>query len=326
MGVCDFVVDYDPKKDTSEDITERILYSIFICRLKAKKPVVIFMGGDSGEGKSFSALKLQEVLMKMQGLKLQDYLDAVNIYTPLQYGEKVDKLLYDKELKKANILCFHEAREVVKAKNWQSFLSQSVADINAMSRTLKRMCVIIVSQFIRDITNDMRYTLNFYCTVRRPRNKRARLFINVLWKDDRDLEKPKLRKRRLSGYLRLPNGRFKKYVPQYLELSKPSPDIVERFEKSDYDAKASIIRNKLNRLIAEMKADAGEQNNKVTMMVEWYTKNIDNLNLIGKRYRGKWKVKKEVQEMHDLNSDELKMFEIKLNETLKEKGVFEVGE
>lgn len=322
MGVYyDFAVRYDPKVDTPEELTERIIYSLFVKRIKAKKPTVIFLGGDSGEGKSYAALRFTELILKLQGINYKDFLDVVNVFTPLEYPKKLDTLLFDKEYKKVNVICMHEAREIVKAKQWHTFLSQAIADVNAMSRSVKRLCFIIISQFIRDITNDMRYTLNYYITVRRPIGQKARLFISVLWKDDRDLERPRLRKRRIRGYLVDKNGRRRIYQPEFLELTKPEKEIRELFEKKDFEAKASIIRNKIEKLIQEMKVDLDIQNKKVEVMANWYIEHQENLNLIGRRIRKKWRVKPEVKLMHDLTDQEVKDFQDKINERMKERGM-----
>lgn len=323
MAWCDFVVNYDPEKDTSEDITKRILYSVIIKRIKHKKPVVLFVGADSGEGKSMSALRLQELLCEIQGIDHKKYMEIMNVFTPLEYPKKLDKLLYDKEYKEANIITMHEAREVVKAKNWQSFLTQSIADVNAMSRSVKRLITIIISQFIRDITTDIRYTLNFYCTISRPKGKKARLYLHVMWKDDKDLEKPKLRKRKLSGYLKLPDGRYKRFVPQYFEMNLPDKETVTKFEELDKKAKAGIIRRKLDKLIDEMKADIGEESEKVNAMVSHYIRHPEQISTIGKRFRGSWRMKKEAREMHNLNREEAKIFEQMMSRELKNKGLIE---
>lgn len=176
-GFCDFVVRYNPKQDSHEDIVKRILFSIIIKRLKHNKPAVTFIGADSGEGKSWSVLTLMEWLFEIQGLDPVKYIKECNVCTPLEYGEKLDNLLHNKDLKKVNLIAIHEAREIVKAKLWHSFVAQSVADINALSRSIKRLAIFIVSQFIRDITNDIRYTLNYYMTIRRPLGKKARFLI-----------------------------------------------------------------------------------------------------------------------------------------------------
>lgn len=326
IGRCDFVIQYDPKKDTDEDIAKKILYSVVVKRMKENKPVVIFLGGDSGEGKSWGSLRLQEILMEIQGQKLSNYVEHMNVFTPLEYPKKIDPLLFDKKLKKANIICLHEAREVIKAKLWQSFLTQAISDINAMSRSIKRLTVIIISQFIRDITSDMRYTINYYMTVSRPRGKKPRLKIQVMWKDDRDLESPKLRKRRLAGYLVYPNGKYKRFIPQYFELNRPSKEITDRFEKLDIESKSSIIKSKINKLLQELESEIGGESDKVKAIVDWYMKDLNNLHLIGRRFRGKFKVHESFKNIHNLSQYELNQFQDMMTETLKKKGVIETQE
>lgn len=330
MVFTDFIIKYDPNKDTIEDVTFRIIYVLFNKRLKYKKPAIAFVGGDSGEGKSVSGgLGILNMILKGEGLDLKDYVNDVNVYTPLQYPQKLEKLLYDKRLKKVNAICMHEAREIIRAKMWQRFLTQATGDINAMSRSVKRLCIIIISQFIRDIATDIRYTLNYYITVSRPMggNRRARLKINKVWKDDRDLEKPKLRKRRISGYLEYPSGKRIRYTPQYLEMKMPPKEVVEIFDKHDFDAKSDIIKQKIDRLIKDMTAEVGVtvKNDKIPTMVDYYINNIETLDLIGKRYRGKFRLKPETVKMHDLTRNEVEMFNEEINKKLKQLEDFEDG-
>jgi len=318
---CDFAIRFDPKTDSKEDVARRILYSIYVKRIKNKKPVVTFMGGDSGDGKSWGVLRLMEVLSEVQGFKLIDVLNACNVYVPIEYPKKLDNLLFDKSLKKVNMLAIHEAREVVKAKNWHSFLNTAISDVNAMSRSVKRLMTFIISQFIRDIDSSIRYTITYYIKAKRPLQKKTRLSIFVMWKDDRDLEKPKLRKRRLSGYLIYPDGTYKRFVPSYLELNKPSKEVTDIFEKSDREAKAASIRHKMDKLIKDMQKEMDVDTGKVPAMVEFYTKNLDLMESIGKRYKKGWRMKPDFKKMHELSKEEVNRFETMLNDKLKEKGV-----
>jgi len=316
MGFCDFVVKYNPETETEQQLSDKIFYSLYIKRLKANKPTIIFLCGDSGEGKSETAISLQDKLMEIQGIDLANYMDETNIYTPFEYPTKIDKLLFDKDLKKVNILTLHEAREVIKAKLWHSFVTQAVADINAMSRSIKRLCFIIVSQFIRDISNDIRYTLNFYCKVVRPKGKHVRLFIKVIWKDDRDIEKPRLRTRRLVGLLIMPDGSYRKFYPKYFEMKRPRRELIDIFEKQDKDSKAKIIRQKLEKMLKKMSLESGIEDNKINKLVEFYGQNIDSIGLIGKKVRGKWKLLPEVKKMHDLTDEDTIVLQNLLNDKI----------
>lgn len=318
MSFTDFVIQWD---NDPVVITKRVLKSIILNRLALKKPAVMFVSGDSGEGKSYSCLRLQELLLDIEGLTLKDYLHDINVYTPIEYPKKLDGLLYDKRLRKIKILCVHEAREVVKAKNWHSFLNQAISDVNAMSRAVKRLCFMIVSQFIRDISTDIRYTLNFYIKVHRPmsRGAKARLQIYILWKDDRDIENPKLRKRRLSGYIVMPNGKYRRWTPKYLELSLPNKEIADKFDEADTNAKTTIIKKKMNKLMKELAADMDVKDDKLNLMVDYYLTNIEALNLVGKTTYGKFKVNKNFSTMHDLTDFEVKEFQLRITNKLKEK-------
>lgn len=304
--IPDFIVKYDPKKDSVEDLTKKIVYSLFIARMKRNKPITVFLGGDSGEGKSYSAIRFMQILLELQGLNAKDYFDMINIYTPFQYPQKMDKLLFDKAYKKVNVVTMHEAREVVSAKNWMKFITQAVSDVSAMSRTVKRMTFIIVSQFIRDITNDIRYTLKYYIIAKRPGGGKPRLYISVIWKDDRDLEKPRLRKRPVQGYLVYPDGTYRQFRPSYLEMNMPDKELTQMFEQQDYEAKSKIIRKKLERMIKEMSAEAGIESDKIKRIVEEVAKHPERIGELGKRVRNKWVLRKEAKEMFDLTGEEAK--------------------
>ncbi len=317
----DFRVRYNPEKDSKEDIAKRILYSIIVKKVKAKLPRVIFISGDSGTGKSLSgALKLMQILMEVQGVELTpELVDAMNVYTPLQYPQKLQKLLFNKEYKKANVFSVHEARDVVRAKNWQNFLTQAIADVNAQSRSIKPLVFIIVSQFIRDITSDVRYTINLYIRAKRPVGKKTRLYIDVMWKDDRDPDKPRLKKRKLFGELIYPNGRRKTFIPSYIDVSLPPKWLVEQFEKDDYAAKYSIIQRKMKKLVDDMTLEAGEDSQKINAIAEYYLTHTEQLPNIGRQVRGQWKLKPHVRDMHELDRTEAKFVENKINDGMQKR-------
>lgn len=319
MGYYDYVVKFNPKLETSEDLTKKILYALFIKRVKNKKPVVTFVGGDSGEGKSMTVLRFIEILFEIQGISLKEHIDAVNVFTPLQYPQKIDRLLHEPSLKKVNAIAIHEAREIIKASNWRNFLNTAIGDVNAMSRSIKRLMFFIISQFIRDIDPSIRYTLTYYCTVYRPIGHKARVKINKIWKDDSDLQNPRIRKRRIKGLVIFPNGKTKKHFPEYFEMNMPDKEICNKFDEYDTESKSGIIKKKLEKLIKEMEKDADINVNKIDKAIEYYTENEDRLNTVGKKIGKKWKTDKSIKEMMDLTETEFKDFESKLNKAIKEK-------
>lgn len=320
-GFCDFAVRYDPAKDKPIDLTKRILYSIFIKPIKAKKPRVAFVSGDSGEGKTLSSVSLQVMLCQIQGIDPRPMIEHMNVFTPLEYPHKLRNILHNKELKKLNIFCMHEARDIIRNTDWNNFVTQAVADINAQARAIKRLITFIISQFIRDITKDVRYTLNYYIKVSRPLHKKARLYIYVMWKDDRDLEKPKLRKRKLQGYLVNSKGKRTRYIPKYLEISKPPKDIMDLIEEKDREAKIAITSRKIDKMIKQMEVELDTGGKRIETMVSFYLENIDSLRTIGKRRGKNWRLIPKARDMLELSVKEGRDFEKRLNEELKNKGV-----
>ena len=315
----DFYVKFDPKTDSVEVLTTRILDDVINGRLRSNKPCVIYIGGGSGEGKSYAVLKLQEVLCTIKNLSPVDLCIQMNHTTPLQYRDKLQALLFDDKYKELDIIAMHEARECVNAKLWQSFVTQAIGHVNAMSRSIKPLCIMIVSQFIRDISNDIRYTLNYYCIAHRPRGQSTRLEMYTIYHDDSDIDSPKIKKRRLCGYIVYPNGRKKFYQPRYLELKLPDAEMCRVFDKMDTESKEEIIRRKMDRLFDALNQELGVQSSKVDAMVEFYGKNTDSLALIGKLRKGEWIITKKVQEMHDLKDYEVREFQKKINLKLREK-------
>lgn len=315
-GFNDFVVDY------SEDVRElsgRILRNITLNRVKNNKPTVILVTGDSGEAKSYIVLAMLEELFKQQGLNLADYLEAIEIFTPYEYGIKFKKLLYDKALKDIHFVVLDEAREVVDAKKWYDFVNQAIAHINATCRTIKPMVIIVVTQFVKDIDSSVRRTLTFYGKCQRPLKRSPFLYLYRVWKDDLDLENPKLRKRRLVGYIVKGNRRIK--IKPYFRFRMPSREIVQIYEKLNYEAKTKIVNRKMDILLQRLQADIKGMDKQIDAMALFYAENPETLDLIVERKRGKVTVKKEVQKMHGLTPSEAKAFEKALLNKLAEKGV-----
>lgn len=324
--ISDFVVRFDPKVDSEKDLMKRILNSVILSRIKNKKPTIIAVTGDSGEGKSFSTLRIMELLSELQGYDYSPFVDDTNVYTPIEYPKKMEKLLglnkkgfEETGLKKVNFIAIHEARTLVSAKNWQSFVNVAISDVNAMSRSIKRLVFFIVSQFIKDIDKSIRNTLTYYLTVQRPKGRNVRLKFHVLWKDDRDIENPRLRKRKLSGHIIYPSGRYVRYSPSYFELSKPSPEVVESFEKSDTEAKAKILKQKLEKLMKEIEKDMDIDTSaiKVDNLVKHLQEHPEQIKTFGKISRKKWKLTPNAREMFDLTTPEIKMFEDKMNKDIQ---------
>lgn len=314
----DFWVKYDPDKETPQQLTEKIFYAWLVRRLKKKKPAIMFIGGDSGEGKTHTATHFMQVFLAAQGIDIKDHLEAVNVFSPGQYSPKLQALLYEKELKKVNCICIHEARDLIRAKLWHTFVNMAISDVNAQVRAIKRLFVVILSQFIRDISVDIRYTINYYVKVERPMHEnKCRARIYCMWKDDSNLEKPVLKTRRFNGFLMLPNGKYKHWSPKYIEVPPLDKDIAKTIDRLDYEAKNEVLKRKLDKLMKVISIELGEDGKVVENLVQFFTEDVEALRLIGKRVGTKWKVNPAFKESHGLTTAEFKDFGKKLNEKLK---------
>jgi hypothetical protein len=316
---ADFIVRHDPKTESNNDLAKKIIVALFGRPLKYNKPVKVGVFGDSGEGKSSSYLTIASVLLEAQGISIKDYLHIINAYTPLQYMEKLDELLHKKEYKLVNIFGVHEARTLVSSKDWQSFTTQAVGHVNAMSRSIKPICFFIISQFFGDITKDVRKTFTYIVQCQRPLGQSTKIYIYKTWHDERDLESIKVRKRRIRGKIVLPNGRRINFVPTYLSLRLPDYSVLKEFDYQDTLAKKHLLKNTMEKYIQAMKSKFDVENAKVEGAVEFYTNNPDFLSRIGKMSRGKFKLRDEVRIMHDFTSQEVENFGVLINERIKNK-------
>ena len=326
MNFIDFIMDLDkPFAEFSDkeksDFSKTVLQRIALNRIKNNKPTVILLVADSGEGKSYTALSWIDAILEAQGVDFAKHVNDVIVYTPLEYVKKIDRLLHAKELKKVNVVLLDEARQLVKANTWYSFVNQAIADVNAMSRGVKPMVFFIVTQFIKDVDPATRRTLTFYGKCSRPRRK-VKLWLYKIWKDDRDIERPALKKRRIYGVVR--RGRRKRVIKPNFSFSLPRPEIVEIYEKMQKEAKGKLIRRKLEILLKKLEKDFEGLFDKVDAMVDWYVAKPEMLQTITVRSRGKIRLNKDVQAMHDLTKEEVKEFEKRLMEKLEKRGLADV--
>lgn len=318
----DFVVEYT---ESPEELGQRILRNITVNRIRAKKPTIIGITGASSEGKSWTALKIADVVNEELGVDTAEVLDDIVVYTPLEYTRKLDRLLFDKELRKVHTLMIDEGRELIKSKLWYDFVRQAIADVNAMHRQIKPLVVLIVSQDITDILKDVRRTLTFYGQCMRPLSGGVHFTLYRLWKDERDLENVKLRKRKLRGHI-IKDGRKVVFTVNKFKVKAPRKEIIEKYEKLSFERKSKIIRGKLETLLKQIEKEIGHQFDKVEQLVTYYSEHPELLNIILERKRNKIRVKKEFKNMHDLTATEVKEFEKRLLERLAEKGLAKVVE
>jgi hypothetical protein len=324
MQLCDFVV---PHSNDPKEIGVKICEQIFVKRVIHKKPTVILCTGDSGEGKSYTAIKILEIVNNYFGVNTLDHMEDQIIYTPLEYSKKMNAILHDKDKKKLKCLVMDEARELVSSHLWYSFVNQAISDVNALHRTIKPLVFVVVVQFIKDVDPATRRTIQYYMNCQRPLNmKYVNVWINRLWKDERDIDSPKIKKRTLRGYLykgdpTVKGVEYSRFFPTVMRVTLPQKEVYKRYEKINLERKSEILKRKLDSLLSLIEKEIGTESTKVKEVVNYFVAHPELQDLIerrtGGRTGGKTIMKPEFKNMFSLSDLEVKEFQTTLYAKLK---------
>ena len=317
----DFVIDYN---DNPSIMGEQILQNLTVNRIRAKKPSTVFISGDSGEGKSSLALKILCAVNNKYGVDSYELLHDMIVYLPIQYLDKFDNILHWRrknrpELKDVHILIVDEARDVINAKDWHTFINRAVASCTNMSRRIKPMVYILISQFITDIDSDMRHTLTFYSECQRPLTGRTKVTFERVWKNTYDLQRPRLCKRPVIGWVVNDDGSRAKLIPEF-EAKMPDKKLFNKYDEESFRAKSKILRMRIEETLNKMQKQVNIFD-KVEALVDYYIKNPDQLTtIIDPRYK-KFRLRPQFMDMHDITRTERIEFEKRLQEELEKKGM-----
>lgn len=319
MPKFDYYVKWDEENEDEYTLFKRIVYALILKRIRYKKPAITHISAKSGEGKSETALYLMNTILEIQDINIIDYMDDINIFNQNEYPSKLKAILTSKLLKKINTLAIHEGREALEANQWHSVFNRNVAHVNAMARAIKRMATFIISQSIMDITKQVRYTLDYQIKLDRPMRSgergQVRIFWYMIYTDDRDLESPKLSKRRVRGIIMTPQGKYVVHRPTYFSIPELPKEKLQKFRELDRKSKEKILLDKLEEM--EHSVNQSKIHDKVALLVKFYKENEmarrDNIMLKGKKYR----VVKGFAERHNLKPTEVKDFEKRMKESLE---------
>ena len=326
MRGVDFVIKYDPENDPPiEEMGDRILQAILARRLDHNKPVIFYITGESGEGKSWSGLRIIELLNDYYHFDAdpETVAEWQVIYTPLEYSRKMEKLLFDKAFHSARGYLIDEAREIIGADNWQSFQNLAISNVTAVHREIKPMACIITSQSLKDLDRRMRERVQFQATAYRPIEESPRLYIRRFWIDEADPENVKLRKRRLRGYIYLPDGSRRLVYIDHFIVGRPSKALIKAYRARSRPAKEQFIRRMLNELLERLEKQLGARVKKLEEIAEHLVENKAAFLAVGKvTNKGNVRLNREkVMLIYGLDRKEVKELERLIQLKLVEKGV-----
>ena len=323
---------FNVKFDNNPIIMGRqILKQLFVNRIKHNFPCVIFLTGKSGVGKSLTGLKIQQIVDEAFGLSLSSYFEIQTIFTPFEHATKLNAILHDKLYKKVHIIQIDEARDVLPAEKWQSILPQLVADVNAQSRAVKPLVILIISQSSKDILKRVKPTLTYYINVDRALRGKAHLKIYDLWSNDYDINNIITKKRRVWGFTYKVDEQGKRYDTHKVFLNDvavnlPPKAIVKRYNFLSAQSKALLIEKKLNKFLKTIQKDYEGSVSKIEAIVDFYASHPNNLDNIIKQRRGtQFSLIDEFGAIHDLNIQEVKIFKQQLMLELQRRKVLKIN-
>lgn len=282
----------DNDLDNADLISKGILKSITWNRLNADKPSIILITGDSGEGKTATALRIVDDFLAMKGIDLVKYLNDIIVYNPFEYAQKLDSLLVEDRLKHINVILLDEARGIVKAANWNSYVSQAIADANALSRGVKPLLVVIVSQDVSDIDRSTRKTIRYEFICKRPLEGKVRIKPVVYYKfrPRGTCEKMELRYRDLRVLVK---GIFKSQniTPPTFVVNRVRQEVWSEYKKEEKPRKLALIRSKTTKIISALKKDfGGETESRVDKVFNLLKEDNEKLSTLTEVKYGKRKI------------------------------------
>lgn len=311
---------------SKNELTEKIIERLSIARMKAKKPSSWLLTGDSGEGKSVDALAIANIVNEYFDVDTYDMLEPMIIYTPLEFSTKYDDILHNKNLRKLRISIVDEARELVSKNTWFTFLNHVINDTYALHREIKPMTNVFVTQYVGDVDRSTRYVINWYLKCSRPLKGQGSFKIYRLWKDDTDIERPRLRKRNVKGYISF-NGDNRHIKISRIKVNLPRREIFEEYKRLAHKKKSEILQIKFKIMNARIKKEMyGKRMDAIETLVDYYSSDESLLKFIGTFKNGNFILNDSFAVVHDLTNKETIEFKNRVLEKLKEKGDLELYE
>jgi len=220
-------------QDMGKEVIRRIIYN----RIEMKKNCFFMLVGDSGEGKSYTALRIAEIVQEDFDPKTQV------VYTPDQY---LDVINYAVEKRKTKVIILDEAHVTIPARLWLSFTNLAVGLVTTTFRRLKSLAVLIVSPDINWVEKMVRESCNYYaiCERKRRGGNYENVYADVfrVLRNRYDIEKTKTYLRRIPCYS-VPLG--KTYIIEKLVFSLPSQQLIDAYEECSYKFKKMLLERKL---------------------------------------------------------------------------------
>ena len=297
--------------------TKRIIHALIVNRIKKHKPCVICIVGKSGEGKSNVGLFISDATYELEGIDFVDYVQPTVIMSATEFGAKTRDILRSPELKKAFIIMIDEAKATVNSQDWATAVNRTIAMVNSLSRAIKPMAIIIVAQSLKDIDRATRETIDYYIKVTRD-DDGGHAKIYEFWVDDRDLDRPKTKKRIVSGMIENEKGNIQPYQLNKITFGKVRKDVWNKYNGIMYEAKDKLIEAEFENLDRYMQDKySNKEIERVVKIAEYLQESPEQINEYGTYKYGKWKLNKEFKTHFNLSDLQVKELQVNLTKYLQ---------
>ena len=311
-----------------QSTTNKIIEHLFVNPLKAGMPITIALVGKSRVGKSVFALAVQDAMYKVYGDDFLDILEHVVLIKPVHYATKVKAILKGETPihKRCRTLQMDEAKFLINSDEWQSLRSKTIRTVAATSATIKPIAFFIVAQMLGDIDSKTRRTIDYLFVITRTPGKKPKVVPYTFYEKIDDLDRVKIKPRRLTGLIEYPNGKFVQYTPTF-RPSLPRQEILDKYHSFEEKDKTEEIFNLLDDIEKESNKLSGQDKIKLKEFAEYLVENPDKLEDIGAVNKsGAWKFSKDALGRYNYSSKEFKEIEEFVRRSFQDRKLKEMNE
>jgi hypothetical protein len=292
---------------SADELGEYIVKRCIEDRLKYKKNVIFFICGGIGEGKSYAALRIAELIEPNFNVREQV------IYYPLHFLETINNAVQ----KNYKVLVLDEAHTTIPSRLWYSFSNLAIHFVLTTFRQVKNMALIIVAPNLMWIDKTLREMINFYGVVDRVRDRQPLLKLYHVGFNYFNLEEQSPYLRRLTFY-------WKKRIYKVcaLKLNKPSEKIIEEYENYATVYKKELIQKQLENTMGKISKalDIGQKTN-ISEIANTLIENQKLLFTLMKKRKDGMELKKgEVKRLFKLSDSEIEQLNAEVIEKARALG------
>ena len=277
-------------------------------RFRLKKNTFLGLVGESGDGKSLSAVDFSTLI---DPNNFEKNIEKQIVYNPMDFPRRIKELIHSH----ARVLILDEMHVTVPAKLWYEFSNIAMCQVAATFRGLKRLCLFIVTPNVKWIDSSFREMLNIYSICSRnsvnelTRVKPYQIYVNLY-----DIENPRIYIKKLWFY-----WHHSIHYLKEIRVKNIDDELVKKYENASTKFKGELLDKLMDKIIKkiEKKLAIGKD---YDQMAEEFVNAKDVQKFI--MMRGKISLPK-ITKFYGLDYKEAKDFRDILMEKLKEKGIID---